>query len=112
VIEGRIDTAVVIECFEQFSQQLHKRAYVFLDNSSVQKSRIFIRHMPQWVKRGLIIKYLPPYSPELNLMEILWRFMKYYWVPFAAYYVFARFALSYRRYSATFLERTTALLLK
>ena len=26
VIEGRIDTAVVIECFEQFSQQLHKRA--------------------------------------------------------------------------------------
>jgi len=41
--------------------------------------------MPQWVKRGLIIKYLPPYSPELNLIEILWRFMKYYWVPFSAY---------------------------
>jgi transposase len=85
VIEGRIDTAVVIECFEQFSRQLNKRAYVFLDNSSVQKSREFIRHIPQWVKRGLIIKYLPPYSPELNLIEILWRFMKYYWVPFSAY---------------------------
>ena len=85
VIEGRIDTAVVIECFEQFSQQLNKRAYVFLDNASVQKSRAFIRHIPQWVKRGLIIKYLPPYSPELNLIEILWRFMKYYWVPFSAY---------------------------
>jgi len=85
VIEGRIDTAVVIACFEQFSQQLKKRAYVFLDNASVQKSREFIRHIPQWVKRGLIIKYLPPYSPELNLIEILWRFMKYYWVPFSAY---------------------------
>jgi transposase len=85
VIEGHVNTAVVIACFEQFSQQLHKRAYVFLDNSSVQKSREFIQHIPQWVKRGLIIKYLPPYSPELNLIEILWRFMKYYWIPFSAY---------------------------
>ncbi|HEX2472401.1 MAG TPA: IS630 family transposase [Nitrososphaera sp.] len=85
VIEGRVDSAVVIECFEQFSQQLNKRAYVFLDNASIQKSREFIQHIPQWVKRGLIIKYLPPYSPELNLIEILWRFMKYYWLPFSAY---------------------------
>jgi len=85
VIEGRADSAVVIECFAQFSQQLNKRAYVFLDNASIQKSREFIQHIPQWVKRGLIIKYLPPYSPELNLIEILWRFMKYYWMPFSAY---------------------------
>ena len=85
VIEGRIDTAVVIACFEQFSQQLNKRAYVFLDNASVQKSQEFMRYMPQWVKRGLILKYLPPYSPELHLIEILWRCMKYYWVPFSAY---------------------------
>ena len=85
VIEGHVDTAVVIACFDQFSQQLNKRADVFLDNASIQKSREFIRHIPQWVQRGLIIKYLPPYSPELNLIEILWRFMKYYWMPFSAY---------------------------
>jgi len=85
VIEGSVDTAVVIECFEQFSRQLNKRAYVFLDNASIQKSKAFIQHIPQWVKGGLIIKYLPPYSPELNLIEILWRFMKYYWMPFSAY---------------------------
>jgi hypothetical protein len=51
VIEGHVDTVVVIECFEPFSQQLNKRAYVFLDNASVQKSREFIRHIPQWVQR-------------------------------------------------------------
>ena len=84
-MEGHVDSAVVIECFEQFSQQLNKRAYVLLDNASIQKSRAFIQHIPQWVKRSLIIKYLPPYSPELNLIEILWRFMKYYWLPFSAY---------------------------
>ena len=40
------------------------------------------------MKRGFIIKYLPPYSPELNLIEILWRFMKYYWLPFSDYMSF------------------------
>ena len=85
IMEGRVDTDVVIECFEQFSQHIQKRSYVFLDNASIQKSRAFIQYIPQWVKRGLIIKYLPPYSPELNLIEILWRFMKYYWMPFSAY---------------------------
>ena len=29
--------------------------------------------------------YSLPYSPELNLIEILWRFMQYYWMPFSAY---------------------------
>jgi transposase len=60
VIAGSVDTAVVIECFEQFRQQLSKKSYVLLDNAAINKSRAFIQHMPQWVKRGLIIKYLPP----------------------------------------------------
>jgi transposase len=85
VIEGRIDTSIVVECFAQFSQQLKKRTYVLLDNAPVHKSWEFIQHIPKWVKRGLIIKYLPSYSPELNLIELLWRFMKYHWLPFSAY---------------------------
>ncbi|MBD2539672.1 transposase, partial [Coleofasciculus sp. FACHB-SPT36] len=27
----------------------------------------------------------PPYSPELNLIEILWKFMKYEWIEIEAY---------------------------
>ena len=79
---------VIVECFDQFSQQINKRTYVLLDNSPLHRSQAFIRHIPQWVKRGLIIKYLPPYSPELNLIEILWRFIKYHWLPFSAYMSF------------------------
>ena len=37
------------------------------------------------MSNGLIVKYLPAYSPELNLIEMLWRFIKYYWLPFSAY---------------------------
>ncbi len=88
IVEGKIDTPVIVECFEQFSQQLDKRTYVFLDNAPVHRSREFVKHIAQWVKRGLIVKYLPSYAPELNLIEILWRFMKYYWLPFSAYVSF------------------------
>jgi DDE superfamily endonuclease len=28
---------------------------------------------------------LPAYSPQLNLIEILWRFIKYQWLEFSAY---------------------------
>src|SRR6266536_3513036 len=45
----------------------------------------FEDRVPYWKQHGLIIKYLPPYSPELNLIEILWRRIKYDWLPFSAY---------------------------
>lgn len=85
MVEGKVDSAVVVECFEQFSQQLDRRTYVLIDNAPVHRSREFIDQIPKWVKRGLIVKYLPSYAPELNLIEILWRFMKYHWLPFSAY---------------------------
>ena len=85
MIEGSIDTSVIIECFDQFSAQIDKRSYVVLDKAPMHRSKAFLQRMPQWVKKGLIIKYLPSYAPELNLIEILWRFIKYYWLPFSAY---------------------------
>ena len=56
-----------------------------LDNASIHRSEEFADRMPHWKKHGLIIKYLSPYSPELNLIEILWRRIKYTWLPFSAY---------------------------
>ena len=85
LIDGAIDTAAVVACIDKFSENLPKKSYVWLDNAPMHRSKAFVRHIPKWVKKGLIIKYLPPYSPELNLIEILWRFMKYYWLPFSAY---------------------------
>ena len=85
MVEGKIDTSIMVEAFEQFSQQLDKRTYVLLDNAPVHRSQEFVEHMAQWVQRGLMVKYLPAYAPALNLIEILWRFMKYSWLPFSAY---------------------------
>jgi len=88
LIDGSIDTAAVVACMDQFSEHLNKKAYVLLDNAPMHRCKAFVRHIPKWVKKGLIIKYLPPYSPELNLIEILRRFIKYYWLPFSAYVSF------------------------
>ena len=84
MIEGKVDTAVIVECFEQCSQQIRKTTSVLLDNAPMHRSQTFIKQIPQWGKKGLIIKYLPAYAPALNLIELLWRFMKYSWLPFAA----------------------------
>ena len=56
-----------------------------MDNSSIHRSEEFEEHIPRWKQKGLIIKYLIPYAPELNLIEILWRHIKYFWSPFSAY---------------------------
>jgi len=36
-------------------------------------------------KKGLTIFDLPTYSPELNIIEILWRLIKYEWLNIDAY---------------------------
>jgi len=85
LFEGAIHTGVVIACFDVFCQTLTKKTVVVIDNASIHTSEEFEDKLPSWKKKGLIIKYLPPYSPELNLIEILWRRIKYTWLPFSAY---------------------------
>ena len=85
LFEQSVDTSVVIACFEAFSKTLKKKTVVAMDNASVHTSEAFEECLPKWKKKGVIIKYVTPYSPELNLIEILWRNIKYAWLPFSAY---------------------------
>ena len=39
----------------------------------------------EWKQKDVLIYFLPPYSPELNLIEILWKRIKYQWLDFDAY---------------------------
>jgi hypothetical protein len=89
MIAGSVDTAVLIECVDQLSPQMDKRSDVLLDNAPMHRSKAFLQRMPQWVSTGLMVQYVPAYAPELNLIEILWRFMQYYWLPFSAYTSFS-----------------------
>lgn len=86
VFEGSINSHLVIECFNLFCETITKKTVVVLDNAPVHASDEFEEYIPEWEKKGLFVKFLPDYSPELNLIEILWRMLKYHWLPFSAYH--------------------------
>jgi transposase len=83
--EGTVDSDVVIRCMDEFCATLQGPTVVVMDNASMHTSEAFQEQLSRWEKRGLEIFYLPEYAPELNLIEILWRFMKYEWIEFWAY---------------------------
>ena len=58
---------------------------VVVDNASIHRSEAFQEALPKWENEGLWVFYLPEYSPQLNRIEILWRFIKYEWIEFWAY---------------------------
>ena len=80
-----VDTEVVIEVFNLFVNQLTKDTIVVIDNAPTHTSKKFKEQMKIWKEKGLIIFFLPPYSPQLNPIEQLWKFMKYYWIELDAY---------------------------
>jgi transposase len=84
-VQGTIDTEVVIACFEAFAKQIQRPTVVVIDNASSHSSARFAECREQWMSRGLFLYYLPPHCPELNLIEILWRMIKYHWLPLEAY---------------------------
>jgi transposase len=86
--EGTIDTQTVIHCFNLFQQRLERPAVVVVDNAPIHTSEDFVEQQHLWQTKDLAVKFLPPYCPELNLIEILWRKIKYEWLPFTAYQSF------------------------
>jgi len=87
--EGVIDTEVVIACFEAFCQTIKGLTLVVIDNASSHTSKRFEECREAWEEKGLFLYYLPPHCPELNLIEILWRMIKYRWLPLSAYQDFS-----------------------
>ena len=85
IADGRVNSDKVIEVFDKFVKTLDKPTVVVLDNASFHKSKKFKANLARWSNKGLTLLYLPPYSPELNIIETLWRFMKYIWIDYSAY---------------------------
>lgn len=89
VFECSINSDVVIACFDYVSERITQDTWVVIDNAPMHTSDAFEENLERWEAKGLFVYRLPAYSPELNLIEILWRFIKYFWLPCSAYVSFA-----------------------
>ncbi|MBK3823988.1 hypothetical protein G3A41_37985 [Paraburkholderia aspalathi] len=58
---------------------------VVLDNASIHHN-IDQETIDRWfLNHRMVLFYLPPYSPELNLIEIVWKHAKYHWRRFVTW---------------------------
>ncbi|MCD1117858.1 IS630 family transposase [Chryseobacterium turcicum] len=88
ILETTFNSDRLICFMNRFVEQTVKKTIVILDNSPIHKSKKFMAKIEQWKEKDVFIYFLPPYSPELNLIEILWRRIKYQWLDFEAYQSF------------------------
>jgi hypothetical protein len=85
VNDTTFNTDKIIGFMDCFAEQIVDKTVVIFDHSPIHKSKKFMAKIKQWEEDDLLIYFLPPYSPELNLIEILWRRIKYNWLSFDAY---------------------------
>jgi len=82
-VTGEYFYAYVMGVAKQIKEKYNIPLTLIVDNASIHKSK----KMQAW--RDLLeqdfnvrLYFLPPYSPELNRIEMLWRSMKYQWREF------------------------------
>ena len=85
IIQQGIKSKDVIRFLDRFSNTLSRKTVVILDQASIHTSDEFLNQTEEWKSKNLEIFWLPTYSPKLNLIEILWKFIKYEWIDIEAY---------------------------
>ena len=75
-----------IQFMNDFVSKITRPTTIILDNASFHKSKATKAMFEEWEKQGLTILFLPPRCPHLNLIETLWRKVKYEWIRTADFY--------------------------
>ncbi len=87
--EGRYDAAAHLAFVRRVAGttagSAQRPCVIVLDNYSVHHSRTVTEALPDLAAAGITCWYLPPYSPELNLIEPVWRQVKYQDLPVRSY---------------------------
>ena len=68
-----ITSTQVVELLEKLAATCSKPIHIILDNVPYQKC-VFVKDAAN--RLGITLHYLPTYSPNLNLIERVWKFVK------------------------------------
>jgi transposase len=85
ITDKSLTSTHVIDFLDAFSKTVQKFTVVVLDNASIHTAKGVTEKLPEWERRNLFLYYLPTYSPELNIIEMVWKKIKYEWLPLSAY---------------------------
>jgi len=66
-------------------ERVSKPLVVVLDNASIHTAKKLKPYWDLLEEKGMRFYFLPPYSPELNRIELLWHKIKYEWLPFKTF---------------------------
>ena len=77
---GALTADLFVLAVNEFAEQLTAPAILVLDNASIHTAHLVRERHAAWAAAGLTLLFLPPYSPELNKIEVLWHRCKHYWV--------------------------------
>ena len=66
-------------------KRVEKPLVVISDNASIHTAKKYQPYRDLLTVAGMRFYFLPPYSPELNRIEMLWRKMEYQWLPFKSF---------------------------
>lgn len=83
--EKNINSDFIIEFLDSLSLKINRKTVLVLDNASIHKAKKVRELFEIWQNRGLYIFFLPPYSPQLNIAERLWKEIKEGWIKPADY---------------------------
>ena len=75
-----INSKTIIDFIDEFVATIEKTTVLVLDNAPWHISQEIEKKIEEWEEKGLLIFYLPSYSPHLNIIETLWRKMKIEWL--------------------------------
>ena len=88
VAECNVDTDIVISVFQEFAKNIKKETHVYIDNAPIHTSKKFLSEIEVLKEKNIYVHFLTPYSPQLNIIEILWRFIKYSWLDLSSFLSF------------------------
>lgn len=77
---GTMNAEILAACLDDFATKITQKAIVVMDNASFHHADLIRDKIQEWKEKDLYIWFLPRYSPHLNLIETLWRKIKYEWL--------------------------------